>query len=337
MARPVGKYHNQEGNEMTMRTPSVDTIAFYGSRVRADDDCLSDRDILLVDNDLEVLLNAARHFTLRGYSCGTYTWKRLELMSARGALFLQHLKDESLILQDRGNRLALLLNRFTPKPDYSEDIEATRRVVALTELTAAHPASRGWALDVLAVAVRNLGILTLASRGVYTFSYQQILERLSEYDLISNEAVDLLRGLRHFKYLYRQGIYNALPDTCGLQAIQRTVGMVFSIDMDSKGIEDDSFIACCLSKARKESENYRRFRLIEGAITTYLALRSTEHLQEASKFSYIVKNQNQYGLYCRDISKPLLSIADDIMHPSWSQKAHPLYRKHSGVRSMSVM
>ena len=273
---------------MTISTPSVNTIALYGSRVRADDDYLSDRDILLVDDDLEVLLKASRHFTLRGYSCGTYTWKRLELMSARGALFLQHLKDESLILEDRGNRLALLLDGFTPKPDYSEDIEATRSVVALTETTAANPASRGWALDVLAVAVRNLGILTLASRGVYTFSYQRILERLSECDLISAEAVFRLRELRHFKYLYRQGVYDALPDTCGLQDIQRTVGMAFSIDMDSKGMDADGFIAHCLSKARQESESYRRFRLLEGAITTFLALRRPEHIKRWPPSSHLL-------------------------------------------------
>ena len=153
----------------------IDTIVYYGSSVRGDNDRISDKDLLLI-SDNENALNASKiQYESKGFSCSCYGWYKITQLVEKKALFIQHLKQESIIIKDNSNRFHEILSSFQPSNDYSRDIESTKHLALLTETLVDTPSCIGWALDVLAVAFRNLSILTFANEGNYIFSYSDIL------------------------------------------------------------------------------------------------------------------------------------------------------------------
>ena len=66
--------------------------AIFGSCARGRTDALSDRDILIVDDDREVLRARASVLMADGKSVAPYTFLKLEKLAVNGALFIQHLR-----------------------------------------------------------------------------------------------------------------------------------------------------------------------------------------------------------------------------------------------------
>src|SRR6266566_3235713 len=97
----------------------IDAVAHYGSRVRGDHDHFSDRDVLLVSDDDRVLDEAKASLSKQGYSCASYDWSKLHLLASKKALFIQHLKQESRIVFDKGSKLQSLLATYSPAATYS--------------------------------------------------------------------------------------------------------------------------------------------------------------------------------------------------------------------------
>lgn len=183
----------------------ADAEAIYGSASRGDSDALSDRDILVVDSDVNVLRRRRQLLEQDGWSVATYTWKKLAHIAASQCLFIQHLKSESTILTDRRGRLESLLASFEPKGSYSKEIYANAE---LAEVTSVFPNTcRGhlWVADVLYVAMRNFGVLHLASKRQFVFGYAEILEALRIDGIISYCDVRGLLSLRELKNVYRDG------------------------------------------------------------------------------------------------------------------------------------
>jgi hypothetical protein len=179
--------------------------AIFGSSARGDTDRLSDRDILIVDEDLNVLRVRATILKAGGWSVASYTFKKLEALAARGALFVQHLKLESDILVDRSARLASLLAAYQPKRCYAEELSANARLANLVSTISEGSLSEMWAADVLYVTVRNFGVLKLAGNGIHVYSFDGILGALIDTDVLSNSSAQQLRKLRFMKCLYRSG------------------------------------------------------------------------------------------------------------------------------------
>jgi predicted nucleotidyltransferase len=177
--------------------------AAFGSSARGEADRLSDRDFLIVDDDVRVL--RARTVTLKaqGFSVASYTFRKLDWLASRGALFIQHLRLEAAITIDRGDRLARLLASFRPKEVYDEELKANARLASLVDTVPVGAVSELWAADVLYVTVRNFGVLWLASRGKYVFAYDRILESLQSAGVLRPDSVLHLRQLRFLKSLYR--------------------------------------------------------------------------------------------------------------------------------------
>ena len=297
---------------MNLKDCKVDAIALYGSQLRPDFDHLSDRDLLLVGNDIKGLATAKERFEMDGFSCGVYPWNRLWSMAENGALFIQHLKQESVILKDKDEKLKNLFLSFRPRVDYSVDIEQTKNIVALTEYISESHIVAGWVLDVLAVAVRNMAILRLANTGKYVFGYSELLEKLAEIGGISNENCWRLRHLRKWKQLYRNRRYELMPRFKIIQAYQKIVGDSFSIDFDSKIIGLEKMKDELVSRSYKMVDRYCRFRLLEGAIGIQLQQNLGSDPSFKNRFNHIVTNQNHYGLFCTDLSRPLRKISDQI-------------------------
>lgn len=177
--------------------------AEFGSSARGDADALSDRDFLIVDDDVRVLRERSAALRAQGFSVASYTFRKLEHLSRLGALFIQHLRLEADVSVDRDGRLAHLLASFRPKLSYSAEIKDNSALAGLIARIPPGPVAEMWAADVLYVTLRNFGVLSLAERGRYVFAYDAILDALREEDVLDREAVANLRQLRFMKSLYR--------------------------------------------------------------------------------------------------------------------------------------
>lgn len=177
--------------------------AVFGSHARGDADRLSDRDVLIVDEDADILRARGMELAAAGWSVASYTFRKLEAIASKGALFVQHLALEAEIRRDEGGRLGDVLARFRPKKSYKQELLLNGR---LAHLVAHFPdCARGelWAADVLYVALRNFGILWLADRGVYRFAYEDVLDALAERRALDRAALPDLVRLRFAKCLHR--------------------------------------------------------------------------------------------------------------------------------------
>jgi predicted nucleotidyltransferase len=175
----------------------------FGSASRGDADRLSDRDILLIDTDTEVLRRRQTQLELEGWSVAAYTWRRFDSLTLRGALFVQHLKLEGTIVEDKSSRLKAALREFRPKVSYTNEIVDNAALANLISVRPNSEIGRLWAADVLYVTIRNFGILCLAEHHKYMFAYADILEALAENKYISFEAIPRLSDLREAKAAYR--------------------------------------------------------------------------------------------------------------------------------------
>ncbi len=94
-------------------------ICIYGSVARKDQDDLSDKDVLILFDGSNGYNKMKRKWADGGWSVASYTPKRLKKMANAGSLFVQHLKQEGLILEDTTGILNDILSAYEPKPDYS--------------------------------------------------------------------------------------------------------------------------------------------------------------------------------------------------------------------------
>jgi len=243
---------------------SASAEAIFGSSARGDADLISDRDILIVDDDLSVLRRRANELKDSGWSVAPYTFRKLEALSRIGALFVQHLKLESDIQVDRAGRLAEVFASFSPKASYQSEISENAR---LAELVATHPDTpKGclWAADVLYVAVRNFGILSLAEKNVFKFSYSEVVDALVDAGFIKGKLIrSELLHLRLLKSLYRSGevVAMSLARTSIARALDGLPDLHFpkkSIPVSptrllaiSQNFSDDVSAYCCLRNLEK--------------------------------------------------------------------------------------
>lgn len=179
--------------------------AIFGSAARRDSDVLSDRDYLIVDDDHARRRRRRGQLERQGWSVASYTWRRLRSLIEKRALFVQHLKQEALIVRDVDERLRHELAHFSPKLTYQREIEEAARMIATASCGVQTAVERAWALDIMAVAVRNAAILTLADHGQYLFAFNDVIRALAVVKGLQDNEVQALMSLRRFKALYRCG------------------------------------------------------------------------------------------------------------------------------------
>ena len=248
----------------------VDTVAFYGSMVRGDQDQFSDKDVLLVSDDESALSRGRLSLSALGYSCACYNWTKLELLANRRALFIQHLKQETRIIVDRDNRFQSLLANYSPASVYSTQIDAARTLVSLTQYFPDTPRGIGWALDVLTIGFRNLAILTLANEGNYVFSFAGLVSGVRRMGLVGPQSEQSLLSLRMYKSHFRKKHFSLLPPKAVVFKLQRIVADTFDTGLEPKAVSEEHFNDYCLhsEKASQTAQWYLKARLYEGAFLT---------------------------------------------------------------------
>lgn len=288
-------------NSGNIKFKGIDAIVIYGSSSRGDNDCLSDKDLLLISDDELTSDSNKILFEGFGYSCSCYTWRKIAYLSKKKALFIQHLKQESCIIYDANNRLQELLNNYSPAINYSEDIKDTCALVALTEKFPNEPYSIGWALDILAVGFRNFAILTFANEGQYIFSYKKILDEFKNRQLISPAEEYYLLSLRKYKSLFRNKQYSLLPAKDIVFVLQNIIGRLLDIDISSSLISEESFLFRNLlsHEAINPTSWYARLRLCEGAFLTmkhHNHFRDKDTEQQLNEIEKAISNPGCYHI-----------------------------------------
>ena len=189
--------------EISIRPASAE--ALFGSTARGDTDALSDRDVLIVDDDVKTLAARSLELESRGASVASYTFAKLMALAARGALFIQHLKLEAQVTRDVGGRLTKLLSDFSPRANYSMEIADNAALSALAGTVPAGNKGVLLAADILYVGVRNYGVLSLAERGIHVYGFNAVTSSLEAEGLIVSGGARALAALRFLKSLYRSG------------------------------------------------------------------------------------------------------------------------------------
>lgn len=253
--------------------------AVFGSVSRGDDDALSDRDILLVDDDTQLLNRRQATLEAEGWSVASYTFGKLNALVSKGALFVQHLKDETNILRDVGGQFRLALDAFRPKRCYHADLITNSYLAGLAAIRPDTRAGALWAADVLYVATRNFGVLHLAQKGIYLFSYSRVLEALVDDAVITPSNLPHLLKLRLAKSLYRSGERIALGAAADMvqRAIEARPDPFFP--RRSMGVKPVEILARSIELSRA-SPPYHRLRNLER---TYLALQAVGRADAVSE------------------------------------------------------
>ena len=245
-------------------------FALFGSAARGDYDSFSDRDMLIVSDDEATLRRLKSEYDSVGWSCTAYSWSRLQRASDQGSLFVQHLKQESKILSDPSNRLAHLLDLYSPRASYKPEWDGTASL--LGNLTQHMPqCAKGpmWTVDVLTVAFRSLAVTSLADNGIYAFSNDDIIGGLNRIGMASNQDGHQLSALRQFKSLYRRGVTDERITWFVIFNWIRILDRMFALGLSPRQVGTVEMVELALNNsanAKMDSNWYVRCRRIESAL-----------------------------------------------------------------------
>jgi hypothetical protein len=286
--------------------------AIFGSTSRGDRDALSDRDIIIVDFDIDTLNERKRFLEASGWSVAAYTFRKLDALAQQGALFIQHLKLEADVVVDVNGQLRLILDAFRPKVSYTEELIGNR---ILSDLTGVRPHGlRGtlWAADVLYVAVRNWGILLLAQEKRYLFAYSDVLNALAEYHVIDTTAVRPLARLRQAKSAYRAKQNISQEEACSTldDAIKSLPAGYFPI----RSVPHPEIVLSTTRVLPDGAQSYQRLRSLERAYLAMLALRpmSDSRGEYAELLKWIENPRNYSWVAGRDERAAIARLQDSI-------------------------
>jgi len=304
----------------------VHVEVLFGSQSRGDHDQASDRDILIVDDRPAALRRRAQILAQQGWSVAPYTYRKLEALAGRGALFVQHLKMEGKVLKDAHGRYSQIVSEFRPKQFYTNDIRENARLAGL--LTSQPQTGKGalWAADVLYVAVRNFGVLWLAEQGEYTFSYRRIISQLIGKGLIEKEGESALLKLRLLKALYRSGEPVQRPVAHEAVAVALSALPRRYFPALSEAIDPCAIVRRC-TPLPEMATAYSRLRNLEKAYVALVSLTGvgTEEgpLRELDRW---IKNPRAYAQAvirneCDVLAKIALELQNKVgTHRGWRSK-----------------
>ena len=282
-------------------------IALFGSTARGDADSLSDRDLLLVADDPNFLRTQGARLRGSGWSPTLYSWSRLETAVRRGHLFVQHLKDESMILHDPDDGLAHALSCFVPKTDYQAEVLSATKIFSCLERIPKADIGVLWALDVAAVSFRSLAIARLANDGAYRFSERAIIKELEHRGILRRSDRPVLQSLRYYKRLYRAGFRFPSIPTRVLYDSVRVIDRAFRIGVGLSFIQVHRYVAKALDPAGTGLGWYAATRCLEAA-TNILSPVDRAIAPRFARLCRVIKAPSDYGGFLSARIIPLRSM-----------------------------
>lgn len=180
-------------------------VVLYGSRARAEQDEVSDLDLLfLCEAGAECSEpGQLEHAGYPGAAASQYSWQEFESMAASGSLFLRHLKNEGILLCGEGSgseRYLGLLADLGPYRKVKQDVRSFRSSLddVRASLTGIDP-SESFEASVLATIVRHASILGCYLLGIDEYGRYEAVRRFVEAAEMPACADASFRAL----YMYR--------------------------------------------------------------------------------------------------------------------------------------
>lgn len=179
-------------------------LCLFGSVARGTTDAASDKDLLVVCDKLSTIPDDVREgWRKEGWTLAHYTWQGIRRRAARGDLLLQHLKQEGLILEDQSGALRQILNNFSPRADYFDEVKRASIILRPVDRRAGPPWQVQYLCGLTYEFARHAVLHLLASRQVYVFDYSDGVAALAETTgLLDSDDIDLLHSLRKLRSKY---------------------------------------------------------------------------------------------------------------------------------------
>ena len=278
-----------------MKTLGKDeAVALFGSRVRGDSDAYSDVDLLVLRDHM--VHRDRNRFTSLGFSVSAFTWAQFGRMAEEGSLFLQHLKQESIVLLDPTGKLTSTLADFMPCGDHKSKIEDNATLFAMTRGVPMDVAAVGWAYDVLAVAFRNHAVLLSAQEGVYLFSYPALVARVVEQFGLSERERHMLLSLRILKREYRSAGRVTSAGWSQLFETQLLLEKLFSVLCAGRPLSVQDFAQERLSEPANQQRWYFALRSYEGALRAISSGLAPANAHVLAKLEATIRDPSLYSL-----------------------------------------
>ena len=255
----------------------INSLAIYGSKARNDYDSYSDNDLLIVSDSFNNTFEIEQSYNKRGFSCSAYTFNKLEILSKRKALFIQHLKQDAKIISDKDNRLQNLLDCYSPKENYLKELNEAISYFKILEFIPNSNEGIGWAFDIIAIGLRNYNILELANHKVYEFSLPAILRQSQRIFNLSEEEIEQLVNIRIYKKLYREKKYDLLPLKVELLKVISIIEKKYHISIPVNFLSYDLFNHYSFTKmySKNTLSAYQKLRLFEAFVMTSPVISNT--------------------------------------------------------------
>lgn len=236
------------------------SILKYGSFIRGNSDKYSDKDILVVADTYNELIELKTNFTNLGWSVSTYTYNKLQYLSENGFLFVKHLIDEGEIIDDKLSKLKNILKKFQEKLDYQLEMNKASSFLNFVDEIPNNTISYSWLCDNLYITFRNYLIYKSAFKNEFNFSYINLVNKLYNDKKISSSEAESLYQLRVLKSCYRNNFQDIIPSrdyVDSIISILNKVGLKIEIAFSDKPL---IFKNCSFKKI---DSSYKKLRYVE--------------------------------------------------------------------------
>ena len=240
------------------------SIIKFGSQLNSHFDKYSDKDLLIVSNSKQQLPDLYDRYTKAGWSVSSYTYSKLEYLSKKGSLFINHLIKDSEVLYDYQGKFKSIIGNHITKRNYDIEIDDSKKYFEIVNYIPDIPLGYAWFVDCFYVGLRNYLIFINAKNNIFEFSYLQIIKMLLSKNIIDQSEYEILKQLRVLKYNYRENYINELPSREFVESLIK-IAQKLNLINNSIIIQPSAFDKEISNNIfRKKLNGYQRLRLVEG-------------------------------------------------------------------------
>ena len=243
----------------------MSTVIEFGSRAHGCHDIFSDKDAYLLYEENDDISQEKNDLERKGYSVTTSSRSRVEYLAARGSLFVRHVFFEGKVLKGSEEEKIAVNKRWCPALSYEEEIEDNVEMLSLLEAIPSTIESIATVNDIVVCSARNVLIRKLANRGVFVFSWSDVISQSIRYKFINKNDALLIRQARRHKNSYRMGFMPKLNVTFldDLENLTRKV-----IDK-RRGFAFGSHKKILAAPEREKEGSYSQLRAVELLCSHY--------------------------------------------------------------------
>ena len=191
----------------------MSTVIEFGSRIHGCHDIFSDKDAYLLYGPNDDVSKEKKNLERKGFSVTTSSISRAQHLAARGSLFVRHVFFEGKLVKGSEDQQKYINKIWCPASSYDEEVESNIELLSLLESIPSTIEAVATVNDIIVCSTRNILIRKLANRGVFVFSWSDVISQSIRYNFIDQNDALLIRQARRIKNSYRMGVMPRLSAT----------------------------------------------------------------------------------------------------------------------------